>query len=60
MKRYVMTTGAIFVLITLLHFWRMIAEWPKLATDPWYILLTLIAAALAIWAWLLLRLPSRP
>jgi len=55
MKSYVTTTGAVFGLITLLHLWRMIVEWPKPATDPWYILLTLLAAALSLWAWRLLR-----
>ncbi|HMC28682.1 MAG TPA: hypothetical protein VKM56_12905 [Verrucomicrobiae bacterium] len=59
MRCYIMTTGALFGLITLLHIWRMIVEGRKLAADPWYILLTLIAAALAVWAWRLLRL-SRP
>ena len=60
MKCYVATTGAIFGLITLLHIWRMIAEGPKLAMDPWYILLTLLAAALSVWAWRLLRPSPQP
>ena len=60
MKAYLMTTGAIFGLITLAHLWRMIAEWPHLATEPWYVLLTVTAAVLSFWAWRLLRLSPRP
>jgi hypothetical protein len=59
MKAYVVTTGAVFGLITLAHVLRIIAEGPHLVTDPWYVLLTLVAAALGLWAWRLLRLTSR-
>jgi hypothetical protein len=59
MKAYVMTTGAVFGLITLAHVLRIIAEGPHLATDPWYVLLTVVAAALGLWAWRLLRLTTR-
>jgi hypothetical protein len=59
MKAYVMTTGAIFGLITLAHVLRVIAEGPRLATDPWYVLLTVAAGALCVWAWRLLRLTTR-
>jgi hypothetical protein len=56
MKAYLITTGAIFGLITLAHVWRIIAESPShLARDPWFILLTIIAAALCLWAYRLLR-----
>ena len=34
MKTYVMTTGAVFGLITLAHILRIIAEGPRLAKDP--------------------------
>ena len=44
MKAYVMTTGAIFGLITLAHLLRVMAEGPRLATDPFFILLTVAAA----------------
>jgi hypothetical protein len=62
MKAYVTTTGAVFGLITLAHLLRIIAEGPHLATDPWYVLLTIVAATLSLWAWRLLRLTtqSRP
>ena len=49
MRPYVLTTAVIFGLITLLHIWRAIAEGPHLATEPWYILLTIAAAALCVW-----------
>ncbi len=50
MKTYVVTTGVIFGLITLAHIWRVIEEGPQLARDPWYVLLTIAAAVLCIWA----------
>ena len=59
MKAYVITTGAVFGLITLAHVVRIIAEGPHLVTEPWYVLLTVVAAALAVWAWRLLRLTTR-
>ena len=60
MKAYVMTTGAVFGLITLAHLLRMIAEGPHLVADPWFVLLTIAAASLCVWAWRLLRLTTRP
>jgi hypothetical protein len=59
MKAYVMTTGAVFGLITLAHVLRVIAEGPHLMTDPWYVLLTIVAGTLCLWAWRLLRLTTR-
>jgi hypothetical protein len=59
MKTYVITTGTVFGLITLAHIWRLVAEQPRLATDPWFVLITVIAAALSIWAWRLVWLASR-
>jgi hypothetical protein len=59
MKAYVMATGAIFGLITLAHIARMFAEGSHLATDPWFLLLTVAAAALCFWACYLLRRSSR-
>jgi hypothetical protein len=54
-KAYVMTSGAIFGLITLARVWRVFPEGPRLATEPWYVLITLAAAALCFWAWRVLR-----
>jgi hypothetical protein len=55
MRTYVMVTGAIFGLLVLVHLWRMVEEGPRVATDPWYLGVTLIAAALAVWALRLAR-----
>jgi len=59
MKAYVITTGAVFGLLTLAHIWRVFAEDPHLAKDPWFVLITVAAAALCLWAWRLFRLSSR-
>ncbi len=56
MKAYIMTTGAVFGLIALAHVLRIVAEGPRLATDPFFVLLTVLAAALSLWAWRVLRL----
>jgi hypothetical protein len=62
-KAYLVITGAIFGLIGGLHAWRSIAEISFLSSDPWYFLgmsaLGVVAAALSVWAWLLLVLLSR-
>jgi hypothetical protein len=58
-KTYVMTTGILFGLLTLAHVWRVFEEGVGLARDPWYVLITLSAAALGLWAWRLLRLSTR-
>jgi hypothetical protein len=50
MKAYVMITGAVFGLLTLAHIWRVIAEKPHLAREPWYVLITAVGAALCLWA----------
>jgi hypothetical protein len=58
MKAYLITTGAIFGLIAGAHLLRTIAEWSRLAADPWFYLegpgLGLAAADLSLWAWRLL------
>jgi hypothetical protein len=55
MKAYLITTGTIFGLITVAHIWRIVAESPHLAKDPWFMLLTILTAALCLWAFRLLR-----
>jgi hypothetical protein len=54
-KAYVMTSGVIFGLITLAHVWRVFEEGLRLATEPWYVLITLAAAGLCLWGWRVLR-----
>jgi hypothetical protein len=60
MKAYLITTGALFALLALAHLLRTIAEWPRLAADPWFVLegpgIGVAAGALCFWAWRLLRL----
>lgn len=58
MKVYVITTGVIFALITIAHIVRMVVE-PRVLTEPGYLFLTLLSAAIAIWALVVLRRPSR-
>jgi len=59
MKAYVITTGALFGLITVMHLLRIVMENPHLATEPVYILLTVASAALCVWALYILRRLSR-
>jgi hypothetical protein len=51
MKAYIMTTGSVFGLLVVAHIWRIIEEGPALAKDPLYIVITIAAAALCLWAW---------
>ena len=60
MKAYLVTTGVTFGLITLAHIVRAFAEGPRLAEDPFFILLTLLSAGLSVWAWRLLRTSPPP
>lgn len=59
MKAYLITTGVIFGLLTLVHIWRAVEEGTHLATEPWFVLLTIAAAALCLWAFRLLWRPPR-
>ena len=58
MKACVVTTGGLFGLITLAHVWRMTEE-RQMATEPWYVLVTLAAGVLCLCAWRLVRRSSR-
>jgi hypothetical protein len=55
MRAYITITGAVFGLLTLAHVWRVIEEGRHLATDPSYVLITIVAATFCLWAWRLLR-----
>jgi hypothetical protein len=59
MKAYLLTTGSVFGLIVIAHVWRVFAESPALAKDPFFILTTLIGVSLCAWAFRLLRLVPR-
>ncbi len=59
MKAYIIVTGIIFALLVVMHVWRLVAEGPRLVTDPVFIVFTVLSAALTVWAWRLIRLLSR-
>jgi hypothetical protein len=62
MKAYLLITGALFAVLALAHLARTIVESSRLSTDPGFIVegpgIGIIAAAIAIWAWRLLRTPG--
>jgi hypothetical protein len=55
MRAYVITTGILFALLTGAHLWRIAAESRRLATEPDFVIITLAAAVMTVWAALLLR-----
>ena len=59
MKAYLITTATVFGLITVAHVARVFAEGPHMASDPFFLAITLLAAGLSIWAWWLLARRSR-
>lgn len=50
MKIYLTLTAALFGLLTIVHFWRMVEERGNLSRDPWFLIITLVSAALCVWA----------
>lgn len=58
MRVYLWITGFAFAVVTGLHIWRMTVE-KSLASDLSFVGLTVLTAALAIWAFRLLRPASR-
>jgi hypothetical protein len=64
MKAYLGTTGVIFALVTVAHLARTPEIIREFQTEPWsavfYNVLTLLSAALAVWAWRLFSRLSRP
>jgi hypothetical protein len=58
MKAYVMTTGLVFGLLTVAHLLRFLTE-ATLATDPWFVLITVATATLGLWALRLLLVSKR-
>jgi uncharacterized membrane protein len=59
MKAYVITSGAIFGVLTIAHLLRIAVENRHLATDLFFVLITLASATLCIWAWYVLRRSNR-
>ncbi len=59
MKAYLITTGIIFALITILHVWKAFAEGPGTAKNPFFIVLTILTTSLSVWAFRLLKISKR-
>ncbi len=59
MRDNLLTNGTLFGLIAVANLARTITESQRLDSDPWFYLegpgLGLVAAALSLWAWRLLR-----
>jgi hypothetical protein len=51
MKGYIVTSGVIFALLALSHVARIVLESWRLTREPEYIAITLLAAAMAVWAY---------
>ena len=54
MMGYIVTSGSVFALLTLAHLWRIVAENRSLVSDPIFVSVTVMAAALSVWALLVL------
>jgi hypothetical protein len=59
MRAYVITTGIVFAVLVAVHALRAIEEGPQLLKEPPFILTTLAAAVLLVWAVSLLRRSPR-
>ena len=59
MRAYLVTTGVMFALIAVAHVWRIAVESRALATEPWFMGLTLLAVVMSVWAFRLLRTAPR-
>jgi hypothetical protein len=59
MKTYLVVTAAVFGLLVVAHIWRMIVETGSGTHNPWFVAITIAAAALCLWSVrLLMRRPS--
>ena len=54
MKAYIITSGAIFALITVLHIARLVTEPMNILREPIFVVLTVLGAVLSIWAFAIL------
>jgi hypothetical protein len=59
MKAYLLTTVMIFALLTVLHVVHIVEDWQRRLTDPFYMALTVLAAAMGVWGVRLLRAAPR-
>ena len=60
MRAYVITTGTVFAILIAVHVLRAVQEGPQLLKQPPFILTTLAAAVLCVWAMTLLSRSPRP
>lgn len=58
MRAYLTITGILFALLVAAHVWRAAVE-PNLVRDPWFLLFSVLAAGLSLWAFSLLRRTPR-
>jgi hypothetical protein len=59
MRAYIITTGTLFGALALAHVSRVFWESQALAKDPENVIVGLIALALSIWAFSVVRRPAR-
>ena len=57
-RAFLLVVGTVFGLIVVAHIARMVDE-PARFTDPWFWLLTVLAATLSAWAFYLFRTARR-
>ena len=50
MKAFLVTAGSVFGLLVVVHVARMSVE-PRMAKDPWFWAITIVAGGLSLWAW---------
>jgi hypothetical protein len=51
MKAYILTSGIIFALLAVAHVLRVMAEGTHLMAEPFFILATVAAIGMSVWAW---------
>jgi hypothetical protein len=49
-KAFLVVAGSVFGLIVVAHIARITVE-PEMAKEPWFWLITIVAAVLSGWAW---------
>lgn len=59
MKAYVVVSGALFGLLTIVHIGRFVVE-RSVGSDPFFLIVTTVSTALAIWAARLVARTPRP
>ena len=55
MRAYISITGILFALIVVVHIWRAIEEGAHVVKEPSFLIATLLAIGMSLWAMILLR-----